>query len=301
MKWKTRRREYWMGIPVANFDEVKAALTAYMNGVRGAHGAEQESLSGEGGGMVLALKTIAQHGTTDRFMSRMFSRLEPAMEPGGRGVAQADYDWDGVGPFTKTTVDLVRLSENQHMLGLHAAYVGRKGEAGLAAALGRERCLRWAEIGLEIETNGDEFRIDFDEIASRLEKVAPMTMTGAGIADHFMNQDEIHSKSCMMLRRANLNVRVGHQWLSSRLNYDAKVRPAPIQWKQKGAVLSGPLETRYKDETTKKPYPPTIEISVVSVGEHPAWKTEDKQDILDLADGIERIFAGKATKVESTY
>jgi len=301
MAWNTRRKEYWMGIPLTGFDEVKAALALYMNGVRGAHDALGEATrGGDGGGMLFAFKTLAENGRGDKFLERLYDALKPAADPKGRGRAVKDYDWDGVGPFTKTAVELQSLdrASDLYMLGLHAAYVGRKGEIGLAEALKRERCLRWAEIDLHLEPIGNQFKIDFDAALEPIRDLLFPATTGEAVAQHFFEADD---KSFVLLRRANLNVMMRHQWLSSRLNYDVKARPAPLQWYLDGAVLSGPVEERYKDEETRKPYPPTLEISVVQTGDLPAWKPEEKQDILDLADRIEKAYSGSASKVESTY
>lgn len=169
--------EYRSGIPLSGFESVATALHTFASGRSRKARATQEDIEGhvsrDHGAMGLGLYLLST-AKVDRnsFVNEMLQEAEPAVK--GRGCWSRHYDYDGMGTsFFKTSVEMTRLpdQEDGYLLGLNAAYVGKKIEDGLAETLGVEQGLQWKGVNVVLRPEGQQFRIDFDQIAQRLQSL----------------------------------------------------------------------------------------------------------------------------------
>ena len=170
--------EYRLGIPLKDWESVKAALNIFASGAsKGSRATERHQLKAVGdsfGGEGLAYYGLmAPHlkGPGSAFVGQMLQEAEPVIE--SRGFWSRSYDYDGPGSFFKTTVEIKRLPEQEgaYLLELNAAYVGKDVEDGLAETLGVEQGLQWKSVDVRFEPEAFGFRIDFGEVARRLQGV----------------------------------------------------------------------------------------------------------------------------------
>jgi hypothetical protein len=234
--------------------------------------------SGPAGGIGLAMKMIIDDRHESRFMQDLLGAVDRVTEE--RGMHKS-YDYDGVGPFFKTTVEVqkVKLGKKQfvYLLSLNAAYVGDQPCAGLATSLGADRALWRDEVVIELAPNGDRFEVDFDVVADRLARVGFNGWTGRQIADHIMAEAPkgYDAKTSVALRDDDLKVTFGIQSYSVQGPVDYQTHE--LVWAQSGSVISGPLERGYDGEQYSKPRL----YASVSVPEPENTRSWDRKPVLD--------------------
>jgi len=156
-------KQSYSGILVPDLDTVKKALYAYSDGVSSASNATRAHQPGI---TVLGLDMIQPHGNT--FVDTLFASIERSLSSERPGFYQK-YDYDGVGRFLKTSVNVSKISEG-YIVSFNAAYVGNEAEAGIAEHLGAIRALYWSKVSVTLDAaKGEQFVIDLQPIMDALE------------------------------------------------------------------------------------------------------------------------------------
>ncbi len=256
------------GIPLKGWDSVKGALYVFAKGCSPGRMATESIPYIEGG--------------EESFVDAMLEEAQPAVE--SRGHWHRHYDRVGAVSFYKTQVDINRVSKGGYVLQLNAAFVGNQVEEGLAETLDVERGLLWKNVAVQFEPEGDQFRINFDEVAERLRGVVASLdkkakrgeIVGRDIVDHLMKVNEWGNSvgPFVLGRKDGVEVTVGLGRVGRRYEYQ-EWEKSEDRWQVDGATISGPLGTDYLDET--KFVPPSISISLRP-------KNKDRYSILPAVD-----------------
>lgn len=258
-------REVQGRIPLTGIETVKNAIRVFARGGTKGANATQNKLAADGGGIALMLKTIVEDGQDDTFLTQMFAELDQAVAE-GRNFHRS-YDYDGVGSFFKTTIEvaLVPGTEDTFLLQLNAAYVGDQVEEGLAAHLGIERGLWRSEVRLEIEPLKDRFAVDFETIMEALRGEELMFMyAGDVVVARFMEEAAklYDGRPRLQLFDGKYEIWLSLDSVSVASHYDYKTDK--VLWAGAGSVLSGPLSNRneYVRDAEPEWATPTVVISV---------------------------------------
>lgn len=303
---KVSTEQYYRGIPLKGWGSVDSALNMFARGVtKGSRVTEDHQLNAVGasqGLMGLAFYlTAAPHmeGAGNEFVKRMLDEAEPIVE--ARGHWRASYDYDGMGVFFKTGVEIKRLSvkNDLYLLEIWAAYVGDEPEIGLAEALGVPRTMLSSTVTIQVEPQDDKhFAFDFEQVLRKLDGVlSTKRLQGTIVARHFMTGDRYSSaKSLPIHSKDGFNVSINTGRVESRFVYDDHGSRNPLDtWKVDGAVLYGLLDTSYEDKTKKDP--PTFTVSIRSAESFhydeskPIWEPERKKMVMDLTNRIAQALA----------
>jgi len=283
------------GIPLKGWDSVKAALNLYASGQsKGSRATENHQVKAIGdsqGALGLGMYLLgAPHmqGAGNQFVDNMLKEAKPIIQHRGRWARS--YDYDGVGTFFKTSVEIIRLDkkEDLYLLEIRAAYVGDKPEVGLAEELGISRALRRYTVLVQVKPeDATHFAFDFKKVLRALDgALKTKSFKGKDIAQHFMSGDVYRDpKHALIYSDTEIFVTVGTGRVESRFVYDEPGKPRDT-WSVKGSVLSGLLDTSYEDESKKEP--PTIALTVSCAQRDrlgyplPIWdmKVQDNVDIL---------------------
>lgn len=325
----TEVTQYESGIPLKGWESVNAALDTFASGKsRGSRATEQHQLKAIGesyGGFAAAFYSLeAPHmgGGGNSFVKRMLEEAQPSVA--SRGRWSRSYDYDGQGSFFKTTVDINRVGkEDNYILQLNAAYVGNQVEEGLAENLGVERGVSWKNVEVVFEPEGNQFKIDFEQVAGKLTDVVgelqPSStkagekktglagifgsrggkrgteVSGKTIAEQLMRVDKYgDSEGPFVLgTKDGVEVTVGLGRAGRRFEWKDGVK-SEDKWRADGAVITGPLDTDYRDES--KLIPPSISISIRPQSEDkysrlPAVDPKVKATMNDLTQRISSAFS----------
>lgn len=272
-----RITEVQRGIPMPNWESVEATLQLYGSGkVEGSKAtraynvkAFSEAYGADAGQAFFA--SIAPSGPTGRFVEYMMAEAKPAVDERNRWSRH--YDYDGVGVFHKTSVEVSRAPKGEpaeYVLGIHAAYVGDKPEKDLAEALGVERATLSKAVTVEFAPEGDRFRIDMDAVAGRLATVfgnggkdrRGSRISGKAIADHFMSRDQYGhpvEEAYTIGEMDGFRVALSFGRVGGHINYD--VDRTTEQWQREGNTLRGGLADDYEDRA--KHVAPSLVLSLV--------------------------------------
>lgn len=324
--------EYRSGIPLSGFDSVASALHTFSTGRSGSSRATKDDLEGNvarmGGAMGMGIFLLATAGQ-DRstFVERMLQEAQPAVN--GNGRWSRHYDYDGQGVFHKTTVELTKLPEQEdaYLLGLNAAYVGKEVEDGLAETLGVEQGLQWKGVNVVLEPEGSNFRIDFDQVADRLQDIyaelepAPtpeprgfrqrlveavrktptenerLPLTGERIIQELLTTDGHRDSNSVVLGiKDGVEVSVGLGRVGDRFNWKGGNRDEEL-WRAEGTVLTGPLAESYERDGQLEA--PSVSFSVKRYSEDrydrlPAIDPAMKTTMNELASKIAASFTSVA-------
>lgn len=255
------------GLEFADLDSVKEAIRVFATGsTRASAETQRIGFGNAGGGIGALLKTTLDSGHEDAFLADLFAGFNRVEES---GVYMRSYDYDGIDPFMKTTVDVRKVQTDQgqivYLLLLNAAYVGDKVSAGLAERLGVDRGLHHDEVIVEIAPVGDRFEFDFDAIVARLSSIGLEIGSGQEISDHMMKaateeaNGAYDSRYWLEANHDGLLVRFGLETYTVCRPFDYDTRQ--VAWRQDSAVISGSL-SRFKDEG--KSITPRVRLSVTT-------------------------------------
>jgi len=290
---------YNRGIPLKGLDSLKVALSLYASGRTSDSRATEENqlnaIAESSGALGLGLYLVgAQHmqGTDDLFVKNILEEAEATLKD--RDNWKRHYDYDGMGVFFKTSVEITVLDrkEDLYMLEICAAYVGNKPEAGLAEELGIPRALRRYSVIVEVKPEDEtHFAFDFEEVLRALDGVLKTnSLKGKRIVKHFISGDRYSdSKPRQIFSNKNISVTVGPGCVEHRFVYD-KPGEARDTWTVEGSVLHGLLDSSYEDESKKEP--PTIVLTITNAKQdrfgygQPIWDADLKHKIDILSNQI---------------
>lgn len=190
--------EYLSGIPLSGWENIRSALNAFASGKpRRSRATEDHNLKAYTEMHPLAGMLFLQTNRREpenSFVDRLLKEAEPAVKERGRW--SRSYDYDGQGSFHKTSVEIEditpvdeKTNDGLYLLGLNAAYVGKGVEDGLAEYLGVEQGLQRKSVHVKLEPEGNQFAIDFDKVAQKLQPLLPQlhSETEAGPENFFLN------------------------------------------------------------------------------------------------------------------
>lgn len=297
---------YRRGIPLKGWDSVKAALNLHANGrTKGSRATEEhqiQAIADSHGAMGLGIYMLgAPHmqGAGNQFVDNMLKEAKSAIRRRDRWARS--YDYNGVGTFFKTSVEIIQLDkkEDLYLLEIYAAYVGDKPEVGLAEELGIPRALRRYTVLVQVKPeDATHFAFDFEKVLRTLDGVLKTkSFKGKDIAQHFMSGDQYRDpKHALIYSDTEIFVTVGPGRVEKRFVYDEPGKPRNT-WSIKGSVLSGLLDTSYEDLSKKEP--PTIVLTVSNAAQDrsgrnlPIWdiNAQDKIDILanEIAEAMNNV------------
>jgi len=292
-----KREEYGSGIPIKGLNTVKSVLEIFYSGRTKNSGATLGRLTRDGGGIeAIFMRMMADtRDVKDRFLEAMFSEMESGLK--ARGIYSRSYDYDGVGPFFKTTVTVTEIDKKVelYLLQMHAAYVGNEVEKRLAEALNIERGLQWLRVGIEVKPVKGKFEIDFNDVMERVIKINGIArISGEKAAKTFFVEDHFGNYCNLTLMNAGkFIVDLCLEDVAQKVDYSG--RQKKLTWSAKGSVLSGPLREDWNDKN--KILNPVILFSIHSANERlPILKTEIKEEVKVLADTIKAAFGGERDK-----
>jgi hypothetical protein len=288
---------YEGGIEFADLNTVKSALKIFANGgTPAARETTQHGFEGDpAGGIGLMLKTMIDGKYESAFMKELLQKVDGVTED--RGFSR-HYDYDGVGPFFKTTVGVtkIKLARRKfvYLLELNAAYVGDTPCAGLAESLGANRALWRDEVSVELAPVGGRFEVDFNDIAERLANIGLVSFTGNGedMANHIMSEVQLPDRGKPSIRVRNDDLSVDFGILSYSVARPIDYRSGKVMWSKEGAVISGPV-SEFHDDSNPRLY---VTIEVPRVPGEESWDRKPvldpalKQAIHDQADAIMAAF-----------
>lgn len=299
-------------IPLKGWESVENALNLYASGqTAGSHDPEKVTIKAlgrdpsPGAGLGVAMFVVAgakNRSNTNGMVSTMLTEAKKALV--SRTEWSKSYDYDGMGtPFFKAgvAIDVIDRKAEMFALGIWAAYVGDKPEAGLAAHLGIPRLLARVSVAIETEKlPGDRFEFDFDVILSKLKPLFPeKRLEGARVVAALMECDPEGGDGVRIELGAidgfTLTLRPGNverRWCYTRSGKRET-------WSVAGSTLSGELARDYeaKDENSKAT--PTLVIDVqsaemVDMGykKEPKnlWCTSDQARAVALAERVAALF-----------
>jgi len=287
-----RQEKLECGIPLKGLDSVKTALQTFSKGERPTVQKTASQIEeGNGLGALLFLSFLPDAG--DRFLQQLFSELEIVK---GRGYFERSFDYDGRGPFFKTTVEVSDYGENDiYILGLHAAYVGRQVEERLAEMLGAERGLQWLKVSVETEPVGEQFQFDFNEIAAGIKPLfgSPETLSGEAMVTAITSFGDFGNSGRFVFQTGSgLTVSVFPDDVSHPFQYMDRQKKAA--WISNGAKLSGPLRESYTERGKFRSSKIAISIFGSKKGSFerllPIIDPAVKEEARSLADKIEAAF-----------
>lgn len=291
-KLAVRRSEWLRGIPLVGLNSVKAALRKFSDGVRGSNATTQQ-LATDGNPFAMMMKmAYIDAGREGSFLKELFADIEASLKK--RDKYSRHYDYDGVGSFFKTTVEVTKLPNDIFVLGLNAAYVGDKVEVSLAEALGVERALCWTATNLVLPSVSGLFIADMLFIIESLAKVVDLKGLTPERAVSRMKDKIVEDGfrvSIPIFETEKFAVTMGLDDVESPMKYQNG--NGTLVWKINDNSVLGPLHTDWQDETkfldplmkftvfkkTKERFEPTFLISA-----------EDKKAMRDLADTIVSAF-----------
>lgn len=293
--------KHYRGIPLNGMDELKAALTYFMHGgTRGSAATGQELP-----GLAFVMKTMIEAGNDHPFLTRMFGEMEQALK--SRGRFDRSYDYDGVGPFFKTTVEVHDLNDKSwwpfgrrevglYLLEMSAAYVGTKVEDGLAEALGVEQGLNFVSVDVPLPAEGESFQIDCDQLLipvyQMLDNINITRLTGEELAQEFMPQGD--TSGCgfaVICEREEYKVSLGIPRDSAESPYRTD-----IKYGVEGSTFTGPRTHSYDDETQLNPLVAKLNISSTnlwrgqSYARMPVLDQAIRQEMLEIADRLSTVY-----------
>lgn len=284
---------YNRGIPLKGWKSVRIALITYSQGHTASSQATRDNLIAAtaqvGGAMGLGIYSLFDHarGSASSFVMEMLEEAESALK--SRDSWSRHYDYDGVGIFHKTSVDISILDrkEDLYMLEVSAAYVGTKPEAGLAEELGIPQALRRYSVIVQVRPeDATHFAFDFGEILQALKGVLNINSNiGKEVAKHFVTGDRFHdAKPWPVYLDEIVNVTLGTGRVENRFVYDEPGK-ARDTWTVDGSILHGLLDSSYEDQSKKEP--PTFILTIGSAKQdrlgysQPVWD-EDLKDQIDI-------------------
>lgn len=299
--------EYYGYIPIKGLDAVEDALNLFASGnPKGSRNAGNQLMKDIGdtfGGEAVAYYVLGEsrmdgNGNTfvkDRIMNEARAILAT------RDAAHFSFDYDGWGPFRKTTINIQVLdrSEDLYALRIYAAYVGEKPEIGLAEALEVERGLLWAAANIETEPVGKMFEFNLTYVLMRLvedmdtESWLMGAVSPVEIADSFLKQIGKGDKpSLLIYKSGDLSVTLAIKDVERPIHYvDGKYQ---LTWSCEDGVVRGPLLKSYTDPNAYQA--PLFSIFVQGASVNEDYRTKiiylpgKKAEVLALRDQIAAVF-----------
>lgn len=291
-KLTVHHSECLRGIPLVGMDSVKSALQKFSDGVRGSNATTQQ-LATDGNPIAMMMKmAYVDSGGEGSFLKELFADIEASLKK--RDKYSRHYDYDGVGSFFKTTVEVTKLPNNIFLLGLNAAYVGDKVEVSLAEALGVERALSWAATTIELPVVGNLFIADFVFIINALAKAIPLKGLTAEKAVAMMTERKRLSDrngAITVYESKDFTVTMVLDDVSRPMQY--KAGNGTMVWKVNSNSILGPLHPDWVDES--KVLKPLLKFTVSRTAPNaydsvPFIDAEGKNAMRNLAEMIASAF-----------
>lgn len=129
-------------------------------------------------------------------VSEAYETVQNSQNPDAKEKVHLPFDYDGVGHFHKTSVD-VEVTKKGFELHLRAAYVGDQVEESLAKAMGKERGFRSATIEVPVNQTGRDgyFLIDIAEVCQKIGLPVTEEKVGKYITEWFESYRRQSEKS----------------------------------------------------------------------------------------------------------
>lgn len=249
-----KTKEYLSGIPLSDFESLKAALMQFSGRTAQPSPTRQP-------GDITDLTLSVVHPYLDQFLETLFQDIESSIER--CGSYNCHFDHNAPGRFFHTTVKVDRMPDRSYLLSLTAHYVGQEVESGLAAALGIDQSLWWSRIELTFEETTERiFEIDFAPIVERLITFSDRELDGVTVARAIAEGAKIDYETLLTRSDSVVIVPATDQEPGIRIQID----PASVgdyyenQFAVDGSTVLGTLR-EFRDDKTKT-LPPIVHIIV---------------------------------------
>jgi len=286
------------GIPL-KWEDVKKALYLYANGATAGSGATRNDLeknvSSAGGvlGIGLLLMSEANNISPNSFVDNLLA--EASFHLKNSDAWSVRYDYDGIGYFHKTSVDIEVLDrvEGLYKMNIYAAYVGDEPEKHLAESLGVPRLLIRYTITAQVVPHDEKYFVfDFEKILRALDDtLKTQGLSGVKVANHFMSGDKYNNpKALQIYSDKDLSVFLGLGRVERQFVYNHEHSVHINTWIVKGSTLTGLLDNSFEQIGEKEI--PTFQLTVVgakkdSYGHNQAvWDAGVKEKIENKANAI---------------
>ena len=293
-----KRNNYVSGFLFKNFEEVKAAMYIYLYGT-GISDTEKNVIQ-EGGPIMFALMNIAQSSGEDMFLKRMYDNLSSSFISEGRGMV--DYDWDGIGPFHKTSVTIVRANNRKvkkpllHpiVLTMNAAYVGNDCEKKLAEELKVQRGTVKETAVIEFEAEKENAIIDFSYLAEQLNKTGFVKTTAEKLFNAFLPKKEWgnHFQYTLDIINTNLELNIYAPFgsLEDPIDHSTKKSTFSVDGLQ---LTAKRFVNKYTEDPKDYPFSLSFSVSQKSIEERntlPIFDKELKLKMIEIRDTVASVF-----------
>ncbi len=301
---KVTQTGYAQGILLTGWQAVVEALAAYDLGcVPGSRATRQELTkamgSTEHGNAQIAMVDMAtaRLNQGSKPLSFIVREAEEALTATGESWSQF-FDYDGLGTsFFKTNVEISIFNREKDMfvLGLNAARVERKPEEELARYLKAERVLYWQRVTVEVETlPGNNCTFDFEAIFRRLDDtLATQERSGKEFVKDLLVVSAQDVPILPIYTKNPIVVTLGLSDENVRRRFDLEDRVRVDTWCPEGSLLHCQLAESITKKEEK--LPPTFALTVRHIcgrdSSAPIWKSEERKQVLALADHIAAAFS----------
>ncbi len=222
--------EHRSGIHFAHPEHLEHALIMYGTGNISGETAQrynEKAYTDMGGPLGGALFAFAGRGDMPKFVqeqimervSQAYEAVQNSRNPDASEKVYRSFDYDGVGQFHKTSVD-VEVTKKGIELHLGAAYVGDQVEESLAKAMGKERGFRSATVEVPVNQTGRDgyFLVDVAEACQKMGLPVTEEQAGKYITQWFE----------------------AYQGQAEKSSYEAKYGKRPVLWEDpsKGVTVT---------------------------------------------------------------
>jgi len=224
--------EHRSGIHFAHLEHLEHALIMYGTGNISGETAQrynEKAYTEMGGPMGGALFAFAGRGDMPKFVqeqimervSQAYEAVQNSRNPNASEKVYKSFDYDGVGQFHKTSVD-VEVTKGGVELHLSAAYVGDQVEESLAKAMGQERGFRSATIEVPVNQTGRDgyFLVDVAEACKKMGLPVTDEQAGKYITEWFE----------------------AYQGQAGKSSYEAKYGERPVLWEDPSKGVTATLD-----------------------------------------------------------
>ena len=297
-------KEHYRYIPIKGLDSVEEALNTFARGItvgsRDTEVHQVEAVGASQGSFAQAFYLYAAphvRGADNSFVQQRIM-VDARLALRNRTKWSRSFDYDGMGSFFKTSVDIEVLDRKEELyaLGLYAAYVGDKPEEGLAQYLGVSRALTWAAVEVETQPISNNcFEFDFEYILRKLdEDLGTQWAVGEQVAQAMMTITSYGESNDVFVlyedEDVTIEIRLGDVQRRFHYDKDHDYRNPIDTWTVEGSILRGRLRESYEEKG--KMAPPTFTISLCSVHKDelsravPIWDPDKKDLVLKVRDTI---------------
>lgn len=230
------------------------------------------------------------------FLNALIQKAYTALQQRKRW--QHRYEYDGVGPFHKTSVEIALLDADQEIYSLGFVSSGRSDvEEKLAAYLQAERILQWCTLSLHIQSpTKTQFSVDFVPLVQKLQPLFPGKILSATmLAVALMTERDDSPLGDGPKAIFNTDESICVEIMLEDVVRRSDAQTGTFNWVRHSAVISGSLREEWEQpgkyvspHLTLKIFQPGAFSDVFGYEKLPIWQHPRQQRIIELTNQIEK-------------